>query len=69
MRHSLRRRRAESPPAAPTRDGRLSGVRALSLDDHERPNREDLNYGHTIFTRGVVPLPRFLTGRKTPPRG
>jgi hypothetical protein len=36
----------------------------MQLDYDDRPNREDLAYGQTIFTRGVVPLPRFLTGTK-----
>jgi hypothetical protein len=43
---------------------KLSRIRPLAHDDDERPNREDREYGHTIFTRGVVPLPRFLRGKK-----
>jgi hypothetical protein len=40
---------------------KLSHVRPLGLDDDdERPSREDRDYGQTIFTRGTVPLPRFL---------
>jgi hypothetical protein len=48
--------------------GRISG---LSLDDEERPSREDADYGQTLFTRAgrPVPLPRFMTPRrKRPPR-
>ena len=50
-----------SPPEAPSR---LGGVRALAHDEDERPSREDRTYGETIFNRGVVPLPRFLRGRR-----
>ena len=60
---SRKRPDAESPPPAPSK---LSGVRPTSHDDEERPSREDLDYGSTIFTRPPVPLPRFLTGRKKP---
>jgi hypothetical protein len=68
MRHSSRRSRTETPLAPTAPDGRLSGVRALKHDDDERPSREDLTYGETMFNRGVVPLPRFLTRRRKPPR-
>lgn len=44
-------------------DGRLGGVQPLTHDD-ERPRREDMSYGQTIFTRPPVPLPRWLRGRK-----
>ena len=54
---------AESPPPQPS-ESRLGGVRALAHDDDERPSREDRSYGETIFNRGVVPLPRFLRGRR-----
>ena len=52
---------AQSPPQS---QGRLDGVRSLAHDEDERPSREDRTYGETIFTRGVVPLPRFLRRRK-----
>lgn len=45
-------------------ESKLGGVPPLSLDDDERPRREDLSYGETIFNRGAVPLPRWLTGRR-----
>ena len=45
---------------------KLSGVRPTPHQDDERPRREDLDYGSTIFTRPAVPLPRFLKGRKKP---
>ena len=51
---------------APT-PGRLSGVRAVSHDEDERPSREDRSYGETIFNRAAVPLPRFLRGKRKPP--
>jgi hypothetical protein len=50
-----------SPPQAPSR---LGGVRALAHDEDERPSREDRTSGEKIFNRGVVPLPRFLRGRR-----
>jgi hypothetical protein len=56
----------------PTQDApsesRLSGVRAMSFDDDDRPSREDRTYGETIFNRAVVPLPRFLRRRRKPQR-
>jgi hypothetical protein len=52
------------PPPPPPAAGRLEGIRALAHDEDERPSREDRTYGETIFTRGVVPLPRFLRGRR-----
>jgi hypothetical protein len=51
-----------APPAPP--ESRLAGIRMLAHDEDERPSREDLSYGETIFNRGVVPLPRFLRGRR-----
>ena len=41
------------------------------LEDEERPNREDLAKGHNVFTDSMlepVPLPRWLRGRRRPPR-
>ena len=51
-------------PSTPQASGRLDGVRALAHDEDERPSREDRTYGETIFNRSVVPLPRFLRGRR-----
>jgi hypothetical protein len=51
-------------PAPDPSAGRLAGVRPVPHDDDERPSREDLPYGETIFNRSVVPLPRLLTGRR-----
>ena len=43
---------------------KLSRIRPLEHDEDERPRREDLAYGETIFNRAPVPLPRFLRGRR-----
>ena len=43
---------------------KLSRIRPLEHDEDERPRREDLTYGETIFNRAPVPLPRFLRGRR-----
>ena len=67
MKSPGRSTKTEAPAARP--DSRLTGVPVISHDDDdERPSREDMAYGETIFNRSVVPLPRFLTGRKKPPR-
>ena len=58
-----KRPKSAEPPPQPS-ESRLGGVRALTHDEDERPSREDRTYGETIFTRGVVPLPRFLRGRR-----
>jgi hypothetical protein len=58
------KRPAPAAPPQPQSERRLDGVRALTHDDDERPSREDRTYGETIFNRGVVPLPRFLRGRR-----
>jgi hypothetical protein len=55
---------ADQPDAAEQSDGRLGGVQPLAHDDDERPRREDMAYGQTIFTRPPVSLPRWLRGRK-----
>ena len=57
-----------TPPTSETAS-RLSGVRGLPHDEDERPSREDAEYGQTIFTRELVPLPRWLSGRKARKRG
>ena len=43
---------------------KLGRVRSMPHDEDDRPTREDRTYGETIFNRGVVPLPRFLRGRR-----
>ena len=64
------KRRRESEPPVPGGDdeaGKLSQTPLIAHDDDERPSREDMNYGSTIFTRPTVPLPRFLRGGKKKP--
>ena len=41
----------------------VASAGSRSTDD-ERPSREDKTYGETIFSRPVVPYPRWLVGRK-----
>jgi hypothetical protein len=59
----------QAAPVDPSRDDvrpdRFAGVPQMRFDDDdERPSREDRSYGETIFTRPVVPLPRWLRGRR-----
>ena len=62
---NLRRSRNESPTGhVGDHADKLSRVRALEHDEDERPRREDMAYGETIFNRAPVPLPRFLRGRR-----
>ena len=57
----LRRSRSESPTGyVGDHADKLSRIRPLEHDEDERPRREDLTYGETIFNRAPVPLPRFL---------
>lgn len=60
----LRRRSAQGSSHESDRDDKLSHVRPIAHDEDERPNREDMDYGSTMFTRPPVPLPRFLRGGK-----
>ena len=60
----LRRSRNESPAGyVGDHADKLSRIRPLDHDEDERPRREDMAYGETIFNRAPVPLPRFLTRR------
>jgi hypothetical protein len=60
----MKRTRSKPPgPPAPF-ERRLSGIRSLAHHEDERPSREDLTSGETIFNRAVVPLPRWLTGKR-----
>jgi hypothetical protein len=63
---SARRASADPAPSGLVGDhaDKLSRIRPIAHDDDERPSREDRDYGQTIFTRGTVPLPRFLRGNK-----
>jgi hypothetical protein len=60
----MSKRPKPAAPPQPQPERRLDGIRPLAHDEDERPSREDRSYGETIFTRGVVPLPRFLRGRR-----
>jgi hypothetical protein len=69
----FKRQESQDRPAGYVGDhaDKLGRVRPLGLDDDERPSREDRDYGQTIFTRGTVPLPRFLrpkAARRPPSR-
>jgi hypothetical protein len=67
MKRPLHKATTDAPVARA--DSRLAGIPVISYDeDDDRPRREDLTYGETIFNRGVVPLPRFVTRRKKTPR-
>jgi hypothetical protein len=65
-----RKREAARPPTGYVGDhtDKLSRLRAMAHDEDERPSREDLQYGETIFNRTPVPLPPLLTGWKRSPR-
>ena len=61
----LRRSRNEQPTRyVGDHADKLSRIRPLAHDEDERPRREDMAYGETIFNRAPVPLPRSLTGRR-----
>jgi hypothetical protein len=64
----LRRQSAESSSPATGYVGdhadKLSHVSPFAHDEDERPSREDMDYGSTIFNRPPVPLPRFLRSAK-----
>ena len=64
---SVLRRSSKPAPSNQDGDDRLTGVRPVPHDDEERPSREDMTYGETIFTRLPVPFPRWLRGRKRKP--
>jgi hypothetical protein len=51
-----RRRHAVAPAYVGDHLDRLSRVRPLALDYEEMPTREDRGYGHTLFTRIVLPV-------------
>jgi hypothetical protein len=66
----MRRRKRQPEPAAPQPDSSKPSWQQF-LDTEERPSREDLAKGHDVFTDSVlepVPLPRWLRGRRRPPR-
>jgi hypothetical protein len=59
-------RKGPPPPTGYVGDhaDKLHRIRRLPHDDDERPSREDRDYGHTLFTRALRPMPRFLRSRK-----
>ena len=61
----MKRKEPPGPPGGYVGDhaDKLRHVRPLAHDDEERPTREDKNYGETIFTRGIVKVPRWLRPR------
>lgn len=64
----LKKQRAPEPPA-PAKPSKPAWQ--AMLEDDERPSREDLAAGHNVFTDSIlepVPLPRWLRGRRRPPR-
>jgi hypothetical protein len=57
------------PPQAPTKPTKPPWQEFL--DPEERPNREDLAAQRNVFTDSIlepVPMPRWLRGRRRPPR-
>lgn len=64
----LRKRRPPEPE--PRQDTEKPAWKEL-LDPQERPSREDLAAQHDVFTDSIlepVPMPRWLRGRRRPPR-
>jgi hypothetical protein len=68
------RLRKQRPPAAPAQQPTTKPAKPPwqeFLDPEERPNREDLAAQHNVFTDSIlepVPMPRWLRGRRRPPR-
>ena len=61
-----------APPAPPPEAAKPSKPPWHDLiDSQERPNREDLGASHNVFSDSLlepVPMPRWLRGRRRPPR-
>ena len=64
LRRSKDGQETHSTGDAEERDERLGRIPPMAHDDDDRPSREDMDYGQTIFTRRPVPLPRWLRGGK-----
>jgi hypothetical protein len=65
----MKLRKQRQPPEPPPKPARPAWQEML--DQEERPSREDLAAGHNVFTDSIlepVPLPRWLRGRRRPPR-
>lgn len=61
----------KQPPPPPPPPERSKPPWQELLEDEERPSREDLGSSHNVFTDSIlepVPLPRWLRGRRRPPR-
>ena len=66
----MRLRKQRPVPAPPPQKPAKPAWQEL-LDQEERPNREDLGAQHNVFTDSMlepVPLPRWLRGKRRPPR-
>ena len=69
----MRLRKQRPAPAPPEQEAPKSAKPPWQefLDPQERPNREDLAAQHNVFTDTLlepVPMPRWLRGRRRPPR-
>jgi hypothetical protein len=70
----MRRRKRRAEPASPPPQDATAPTKPPwqdFLDPQERPSRQDRAAGHDVFTDSVlepVPLPRWLRGRRRPPR-
>jgi hypothetical protein len=66
----MRRKNRRPEPAPPPQESTTPPWQEF-LDPQERPSRQDLAAGHDVFADSVlepVPLPRWLRGRRRPPR-
>ncbi len=64
-------RRKHRPVPTPPSQARSKPAWQELLDPQERPSREDLNAQHNVFVDTMlepVPLPRWLRGKRRPPR-
>jgi hypothetical protein len=67
----MRRRNRRPEPAPPPQQESTKPPWQEFLDPQERPSRQDLAAGHDPFADSIlepVPLPRWLRGRRRPPR-
>ena len=69
----MRLRKQRAAPAPPQQETTKPATPPWQehLDQEERPNREDLAAEHNVFTDSIlepVPMPRWLRGRRRPPR-
>ena len=69
----MRLRKRRPAPAPPPQESAKPAHPSWKehLDSEERPNREDLGAQHNVFMDSIlepVPMPRWLRGRRRPPR-